>query len=97
MDIKGDFITIKNDYKTIKLNAVENSTFQRYFRVGYADTCHSNQSLTIKKHHLIHQWNRYNDNMKYVALSRSTDYNNINIYIDQLSDDSMKQSNLINN
>ena len=91
MYIKGDFITIKNDYKTIKLNAVENSTFQRYFRVGYAGTCHSNQGLTIKKHYLIHQWNRYNDNMKYVALSRSTDYNNINIYIDQLSDDSMKQ------
>ncbi len=32
--------------------------------------------------------------MKYVSLSRSTDYNNINIYIDTLSVDSMKQKQL---
>ncbi len=34
--IEGDIITVKNDYKTIKFNIVENSTFQLYFRVGNA-------------------------------------------------------------
>ena len=50
IDIKGEIITIQNDYKTKEVNAVENSTFQRYFRVGYGGTCHSNQGLTINKH-----------------------------------------------
>ena len=92
--IKGNIITIQNDYKTKEINAVENSTFQRYFRVGYGGTCHSNQGLTINKHYLIHQWDRYNDNMKYVALSRSTDYNNINIRVSRSSVDGMKQKQL---
>ena len=87
-------ITIQNDYKTKEINAVENSTFQRYFRVGYGGTCHSNQGLTINKPYLIHQWDRYNDNMKYVALSRSTDYNNINIRVSRSSVDGMKRKQL---
>jgi hypothetical protein len=94
IDIKGEIITIQNDYKTKEVNAVENSTFQRYFRVGYGGTCHSNQGLTINKPYLIHQWDRYNDNMKYVALSRSTDYNNINIRVSRSSVDGMKQKQL---
>ena len=95
IDIKGDIITIQNDYKTKEINAVENSTFQRYFRVGYGGTCHSNQGLTINKPYLIHQWDRYNDNMKYVALSRSTDYNNINIRVSRSSSvDGMKRKQI---
>ena len=51
-----------------------------HFWVAYATTCHSSQGLTIDKPYLIHQWNRYTNKMRYVALSRAVLYENINIY-----------------
>ena len=80
INIENNIITIQNENKKITFNAVNDNIFQRCFRVAYATTCHSSQGMTINKPYLIHQFNRYTDKMKYVALSRATDYNNINIY-----------------
>ena len=91
INIEDDIITIQNEYKTVKFNAVKNSTFQRYFRVAFAGTCHSNQGVSIREKYLIHQYDKYCYHMKYVALSRATEYNNISIYINELSIDDMKK------
>ena len=61
-------------------DAVNDNAFQRRFRVAFAATCHSSQGLSIKEPYLIHQWNLYTNKMRYVALSRATEYENINIY-----------------
>ena len=78
--IEKDTITIQNTNKSITFNAAENNAFQRYFRVAFATTCHSSQGLSIREPYLIHQWKRYTNKMKYVALSRATTYEHINIY-----------------
>ena len=78
--IDNNIITIQNDKNVIEFDAAGDDAFQRCFRVAYATTCHSSQGLTINEGYLIHQWNRYTNKMKYVALSRATTYENINIY-----------------
>ena len=79
-NIEKDIITIQNENKTIKFDAVKDDVFQRCFRVAFATTCHSSQGMTINEPYLIHQWNRYTNKMRYVSLSRATEYENINIY-----------------
>ena len=79
--INGNMITIKNDRQTLTFNAVEDHAFQRLFRVAYCSTCHSSQGRTINEPYMIHEFERYNQNMKYVALSRATEKDLINIYI----------------
>ena len=78
--IENNIITIQNDKNIIEFDAAGDDAFQRCFRVAYATTCHSSQGLTINEGYLIHQWGRYTNKMKYVALSRATTYENINIY-----------------
>ena len=78
--IDKNTITIQNDKNIIEFDAAGDDAFQRCFRVAYATTCHSSQGLTINEGYLIHQWGRYTNKMKYVALSRATTYENINIY-----------------
>jgi hypothetical protein len=48
-------------------------------RVGYAFTTHSAQGMSIDKPYTIHEFNRMDKKLKYVALSRATKYENINI------------------
>ena len=80
--IEKNIITIKNEFKTIQFDAVENNSFQRCFRVAYCTTIHSSQGLSIGESYLIHQWNNENfdQRLKYVALSRARSYEIINIY-----------------
>ena len=65
--IHGNEITINKD------------DFQKLFRVGYCFTCHSSQGLTLDKPYTIHDWEKMHQKLKYVALSRSSSYENINI------------------
>jgi 5-methylcytosine-specific restriction enzyme A len=62
--------------KTLKIKADE---FQKLFRIGYAFTTHSAQGMSIDKPYTIHEFNRMDKKLKYVALSRATKYENINI------------------
>jgi ATP-dependent exoDNAse (exonuclease V) alpha subunit len=74
-------ITIKNDRQTLTFNAVEDNAFSRMFRVAYCSTCHSSQGMTINEPYMIHEFERYSQNMTYVALSRATEKSLINIYV----------------
>ena len=62
--------------KTLKIKADE---FQKNFRIGYAFTTHSSQGMSIDKPYTIHEFNRMDQKLKYVALSRATKHENINI------------------
>jgi ATP-dependent exoDNAse (exonuclease V) alpha subunit len=62
----GDFIVHKND-------------FQNLFNVSYCITTHKSQGQSYAFDYTIHEWHRFSDCMKYVALSRATDIKYVNI------------------
>ena len=76
VDIQAKELTIKNDRNEIVISAGE---FQKLFRIGYAFTTHSSQGMSIDKPYTIHEFNRMSKKLKYVALSRSTKHEYINI------------------
>jgi len=76
VDTNDKELTIKNDRNEIVINADQ---FQKLFRIGYAFTTHSSQGLSIDKPYTIYEFNRMSQKLKYVALSRSTKHEYINI------------------
>ena len=73
----GLVITVEDNLKNIiKINV---SDFQKYFLVAYATTTHSSQGMTINEPYTIHEWDRMDQRLRYVALSRSTALENIHV------------------
>ena len=70
-------ITIEDDFKKeLKINIPD---FQKYFLPGYATTTHSAQGMSIGEPYTIHEWDRMDQSLRYVALSRSRSIEFINI------------------
>ena len=70
-------ITIKDDFENlIKINIPD---FQKFFLVAYGCTVHSIQGASIGEPYTIHQWDRMDQRLLYVALSRSRSLEYINI------------------
>ena len=78
--LKSSIITSVNKKKLdiIKIK-IRFNDFQKYFLVAYATTIHSAQGLSIGKNYTIHEWNRLDERLKYVSLSRARNYENIHI------------------
>jgi len=77
IDIVDDYIIFSNGRATkyyININ-----DFQKYFFVAYAITIHKSQGDTIKRPFTIHEWEKLDNRLKYVALSRATTCEHINI------------------
>jgi hypothetical protein len=53
--------------------------FQNLFHPAYCITTHKSQGTTFNHPYTIHEWERLDDRLKYVALSRSTKLENINV------------------
>ena len=55
--------------------------FQKLFYVAYCITIHRSQGSTFDHPYTIHEWDhpRFDNRLKYVALSRTTKLENINI------------------
>ena len=53
--------------------------FAKLFHVAYCITVHRSQGMTINEPYSIYEWKKFDKRLKYVALSRSTLINNINI------------------
>jgi hypothetical protein len=73
---KDGNIVMDKIIKTLKIKADE---FQKLFRIGYAFTTHSAQGMSIDKPYTIHEFGKMGQKLKYVALSRATKHENINI------------------
>ncbi len=70
-------ITIEDDFKNLmKIDIID---FQKYFLPGYATTTHSAQGVSIGEPYTIHEWDRMDQRLRYVALSRSRSIEYINI------------------
>jgi ATP-dependent exoDNAse (exonuclease V) alpha subunit len=70
---KKKFI-IPEGYITIQID-----DFQKYFYPSYCITCHKSQGSTIDESYTIHEFNKMHHKLRYVALSRATKLENINI------------------
>jgi ATP-dependent exoDNAse (exonuclease V) alpha subunit len=53
--------------------------FQSFFYIAYASTIHKSQACTFNFSYTIHEWEKLDTRLKYVALSRATEKDKINI------------------
>ena len=74
--IYRDIIEITNENKTIEISSKH---FQHLFYVAYCITIHKSQGSTFDFDYTIHEWEKLDETLKYVALSRATKKNLINI------------------
>jgi hypothetical protein len=58
---------------------INHNEFQKYFLVGYGCTVHSAQGGPIGEPYTIHDWDRMDQRLKYVTLSRSREHSYISI------------------
>ena len=77
IDIKKQMILIMDDDKEIDFPIDE---FQKLFYIAFCITVHKSQGSTFNEPYTIHEFNLFDERLKYVALSRSTDKNLINIF-----------------
>ena len=75
--IGGLTITIKDDKGNKK--EINHNDFQKYFLVAYGCTVHSAQGMSIDEPYTIFQWDRMDQRLLYVALSRSREHSYIHI------------------
>ena len=78
LDITNKKIYIKNErvQDSIIIDAKE---FQYLFRPGFCSTIHTVQGMSLDKPYTIHEWNKLSHKLKYVALSRARNIEQINI------------------
>jgi ATP-dependent exoDNAse (exonuclease V) alpha subunit len=59
---------------------LQTKDFSKYFYIGFAITAHKSQGATFNFPHTLHEFEKYDKKMKYVALTRTTNKNYINIF-----------------
>ena len=76
---------IKSSYETIVLKDEDQiinvpfDDFQKLFYVAFCITVHKSQGQTFNHPYTIHEFDKFDWRLRYVALSRSTDIKNINM------------------
>uniref|UniRef100_A0A6C0EDG0 HNH nuclease domain-containing protein n=1 Tax=viral metagenome TaxID=1070528 RepID=A0A6C0EDG0_9ZZZZ len=80
ISIKNDIITLQDEYDDSILIDVNKKDFSKLFYIGFCITIHKSQGQTYNRPYTIHQWGILNKKLKYVALSRGTNKNIINIF-----------------
>jgi ATP-dependent exoDNAse (exonuclease V) alpha subunit len=71
-----DTVYFKNEERELKIGV---NKFQEFFYPAYCITIHKSQGQSYNFPYSIHEWNRLDKRLKYVALTRSTDIKFINI------------------
>jgi ATP-dependent exoDNAse (exonuclease V) alpha subunit len=71
-----DLIIIYDDDREQEIPIVD---FVKMFNVAYCITCHKSQGQTYDESYTIYEWDLFDERLRYVALSRATDINLINI------------------
>ena len=74
--IGNETMEIKNDLTSITVNTKD---FHKFFYLGFCLTIHASQGETFQNKYTIHDWNMLCEKARYVALSRGTKLENIQI------------------
>jgi ATP-dependent exoDNAse (exonuclease V) alpha subunit len=75
-EIKSATLIIGDDEKEIE---IPHDKFQQLFYVAFCITVYKSQGMSFDHPYTIHEWSKFDNRMKYVALSRSTKKDYINI------------------
>jgi ATP-dependent exoDNAse (exonuclease V) alpha subunit len=77
-EITEDNIIVKDETRTITIKL---NDFHKFFYIGFCITIHASQGETFTEKYTIYDWNfnMFCNRAKYVALSRATSINNIQI------------------
>ena len=67
--IKNEIILISNEEKELEIDIKD---FQSIFYVAYCITIHSSQGETFNESYTIHDWEKLDKRLRYVALTRSS-------------------------
>jgi hypothetical protein len=76
--ILPDEIIVTNEFKTL---TIPKSKFNKIFLMAFCITTHKSQGLSLNEKYCIHEYSKFDNKLKYVALSRATNFNNINIIL----------------
>ena len=68
---------ISQDDEKIKFS-IPTKLFTIYFNPAFCVTVHSSQGMTIKYNYTIHEFNKFDSRLKYVAISRAQSVNQLN-------------------
>jgi ATP-dependent exoDNAse (exonuclease V) alpha subunit len=71
-----EIIVVSDDIKEIEVSYKD---FNKLFNVAFCITTHKSQGATFDEAYTIHEFSKFDERLKYVALSRSTQMNLINI------------------
>ena len=74
--VNNETMEIKNEIQSITINTKD---FHKFFYLGFCLTIHASQGETFKDKYTIHDWYHLCEKGKYVALSRGTKLENIQI------------------
>ena len=74
--INENDIEVSNSMKTL---TIPKSKFNKLFLLAFCITTHKSQGLSLNEKYCIYEYHKFNKKLKYVALSRATKYENINI------------------
>ena len=78
--ITDEKISLLSDDKVIELDIlIKDHIFERLFYPAFCITVHRSQGSTFNHPYSIHEYEKFDERLKYVALSRATDINMINI------------------
>jgi ATP-dependent exoDNAse (exonuclease V) alpha subunit len=74
--IKVDCIEISNEFKKLSIPIEK---FNKMFLLAFCITTHKSQGLSLNKPYCIYEYDKFDKRLKYVALSRATKFEYINI------------------
>jgi ATP-dependent exoDNAse (exonuclease V) alpha subunit len=72
-----DSMWLKSDSDNTNVIQLNFSEFQKYFFVAFCITTHKSQGCTFDHPYTIHEWNLFDNRLKYVALTRATEKNSL--------------------
>jgi ATP-dependent exoDNAse (exonuclease V) alpha subunit len=75
-EIKKDTIIIKNEFKLLE---IKKEKFNKLFDLAFCVTIHKSQGMTLNDKYVIYEWEKLDKRLRYVAISRATNINNISI------------------
>ena len=82
---EGKIMKVNDKNVIVKIEGVDNEIeldydeFGKSFYPAYCITVHKSQGITIEEDYTIYDWDRMDDRLKYVGLSRAVSHKNINI------------------
>jgi energy-coupling factor transporter ATP-binding protein EcfA2 len=78
--VSEEFITLTSaDKDSIACMDIPTEDFTKLFHIAFCITCHKSQGETYNHPYTIHEWNKMDSRLKYVALSRATQKQFINL------------------